>query len=264
MTILEEINETKKEEVKKLRQTHSLSRFKDSEFFEIPKISLYSKLNIDNRISVIAEIKRASPSKGIIRENFNHLEIAEIYMNSGADAISILTDENYFKGSIKFLHDIAKIKTVPLLRKDFIIDEFQIFDAKANGADAILLIAESLSKNQIQELTEAAAEVDLEVLLELHSVGEIKKIDFNQNKIVGINNRDLRSFEVDLSTTKEISELIPSTNLVVAESGIKSRDDLEYIKKTKAKSILVGEQLMKSQIINEALKELIDWCYYEG
>ena len=264
MTILEEINETKKEEVKKLRQTHTFSRFKDSEHFEKSRISLYKALDVVNHISIIAEIKRASPSKGIIRANFNHLEIANIYMENNVDAISVLTDINYFKGSIQFLNDIAKIKSVPLLRKDFIIDEFQIFEAKANGADAILLIAESLSKNQVQELTEAAYEADLEVLLELHSDSEIEKIDFNKNKIIGINNRDLKSFEVDLKTTKEISELIPSTNLVVAESGIKSENDLEYIKKTKAKSILVGEQLMRSNIIKEALDELIDWCYYEN
>lgn len=264
MTILEEINEAKKEEVKKLRQTYTLSRFKDSEYFEKPRLSLFSSLNNENRISVIAEIKRASPSRGIIRENFNHMEIAEIYMENNADAISILTDENYFKGSLKFLIEIAQIKRVPLLRKDFIIDEYQLFDAKANGADAVLLIAESLSKNQIIELTEAASETDLEILLELHSASEIKKIDFNKNRIIGINNRNLKSFDVDLNTTKEICELIPAANLIVAESGIKSRNDLSYIKQTRAKSILVGEHLMKSPIIKDALCELIDWCYYEG
>jgi indole-3-glycerol phosphate synthase len=162
------------------------------------------------------------------------------------------------------LNDIAKFKSVPLLRKDFIIDEYQIFEAKSNGADAVLLIAESLSKNQISELTQAAKETDLEVLLELHSINEIQKIDFNQNQIIGINNRDLKTFKVDLNSTKELGELIPNENLLVAESGIKTKNDLEFIKQTQAKAILVGEHLMISQNIPDAIKDLKEWCYYES
>ncbi|MCB0731907.1 MAG: indole-3-glycerol phosphate synthase TrpC [Ignavibacteriae bacterium] len=264
MTILEEINEVKKEEVKKLRQEYNLSRFTDSEFFAKPKLSFYNALNRKDRISIIAEIKKASPSKGIIKEDFDHLKIADIYMENEIDAISILTDVNFFKGNISYLNDIAKIKTVPLLRKDFIIDEFQIYEAKANGADVILLIAESLSKNQISELTAAAKETDLEVLLELHSEDEFEKIDFNQNQIIGINNRDLKTFNVDLNTTKELGELIPKENLLVAESGIKTEQDLKFIKQTKAKAILVGEHLMSSNNISDSVKELKEWCFYES
>jgi len=264
VTILEQINEVKKDEIKLLRRDYNLSRFGDSEFFLKPRLSFYDSLNNPDRITIIAEIKKASPSKGIIKEDFNHFDIAEIYMDSGAEAISILTDVNFFKGSITYLNDIAKIKTVPLLRKDFIIDEYQIFEAKANGADAILLIAESLSRGQIGELTAAAEETDLEVLLELHSSDEISKINFNQNKIIGINNRDLKTFNVDLNTTNEIGELIPANNIVVAESGIKSKDDIEFIKKSKAKSILVGEHLMAAKNISEAVSELRQWCTIEN
>jgi indole-3-glycerol phosphate synthase len=264
MTILDEINKVKKEEVKKLRQNYSLSRFKDSEFFTKPKLSFYDALNNNDRISIIAEIKKASPSKGIIRENFNHLKIAEIYLENEVDAISILTDVNFFKGDISYLNDIAKTKTVPLLRKDFIIDEYQIFEAKANGADVILLIAESLSSNQINELTAAAKETDLEVLLELHSIEEFQKIDFSKNRIIGINNRDLKTFKVDLNSTKEIGELIPTENLLVAESGIKTEKDLNFIRQTKAKAILVGEHFMVSENIGDAIKKLKEWCLYES
>lgn len=264
MTILEEINEVKKEEVKKLKKEFTYSRFTDSEFFAKPRISIYGALNRKDRISIIAEIKKASPSKGIIREDFNHLKIADIYMENEVDAISILTDKNFFKGNISYLNDIAKIKTVPLLRKDFIIDEFQIFEAKANGADVILLIAESLSKNQISDFTSAAKETDLEVLLELHSVYEFEKINFDQNKIIGINNRDLKTFKVDLNKTKILGEMIPNENLLVAESGIKTKDDLEFIIQTKVRAVLVGEHFMVSKNIGDAVKKLKEWCFYES
>lgn len=263
MTILEEINEVKKEEVKKLRQEFSLSRFSDSEFFNSPKLSFYNALNKSDRISIIAEIKKASPSKGIIREDFNHVDIAKIYMEKEVEAISVLTDVNFFQGNINYLKDIASFKTVPLLRKDFIIDEYQIYEAKANGADVILLIAESLSKSQISELTSCAVENDLEVLLELHSIEEIKKINFDLNKIIGINNRDLNTFKVDLDTTNKIGDFVPETDLLVSESGIKTKTDIEFVKNTKAQAILVGEQLMASQSIGDAIKELKEWCKFE-
>lgn len=264
MTILEEINEVKKEEVKKLKSKYTISRFKDSSFFNSPKISFFNALNKENKISIIAEIKKASPSKGIIREDFNHSDIAKIYMENEVEAISILTDVNFFKGNINYLREIAEYKTVPLLRKDFIIDEYQIYEAKANGADVVLLIAESLSKNQINELTNAAAENDMEVLLELHSIDELKKINFGHNKIIGINNRDLKNFKVDLETTNIIGDLIPDENFLVAESGIKTENNIKFIKSTKARAILVGEHLMASPNIDNSIKELKKWCQIEG
>jgi len=264
MNILDEIIEVKKREVKKLKQNFTLSRFSDSEFFDKKRIEFFNNLNNKNKISIISEVKKASPSKGIIKEDFNHLEIAKTYMENGTNAISVLTDKNFFKGNIGFLYEIAKIKTVPLLRKDFIIDEYQIYEAKANGADAVLLIAESLSKNQINELTIAAIENDLEVLLELHSAEQIEKINFSQNKIIGINNRNLSTFNVDLNTVNQISKFIPEGNLIIAESGIKSKEDVNFIKQTAAKAILVGEHLMSSENIGDSLKQLSEWCVYEN
>lgn len=264
MTILEEINFVKKEEVKKLKHDFTISRFKDSEFFSSKRRSFAEAINNEDKISIIAEIKKASPSKGIIKEDFNHLDIARIYMDNGVEAISILTDEKFFQGSINYLNDIAKIKTVPLLRKDFIIDEYQIYEAKSNGADVILLIAESLSAHQLNELTSAAKEYDLEVLLEMHSKEQIEKLDFNTDFVVGINNRDLKNFKVDLNTTSIIENHIPEDKLIVSESGIKNENDIEFVKKTRSKAILVGEHLMSSEDISGSVNELKNWCQIEN
>ena len=174
MTILDEILEVKKKEVSDLKKYYSLSSFTEMEFFESWRPSFAESLNKNNIVSIIAEIKKASPSKGLIREDFDHIAIAKTYFQNGVDAVSVLTDVNFFKGKIEYLRDIAKFKSAPLLRKDFIIDEYQIFESKAFGADLILLISEVLSKNQIAELTKAAYEIGLEVLLELHSEEQLK------------------------------------------------------------------------------------------
>ena len=259
MTILDKILEIKKEEVAILHQKYSRSSFSEFELFHKERIDFASALKNENRISVIAEIKKASPSKGILKEDFNHLSIAEIYMSGKVDAISVLTDQQFFKGNISFLKDIAEIKTVPLLRKDFIIDEFQILEAKANGADAILLIAEALSKNQIDELTSTAVENDLDVLLEIHSESQLSKINFSKNKIIGINNRDLSTFQVDMNTTINLSNQIPDECLIVSESGINSQRDVDILKNY-ADTFLVGEHFMKSENITIALNEFLEWC----
>ncbi len=264
MTILEEINNVKKDEVKNLRKQFTISSFSDFENFNIKCLEFGKAISNKSNISIIAEIKKASPSKGIIREDFNHLNIAETYMEYGANAISVLTDVTFFKGSIKYLNDISRYKTVPLLRKDFIIDEYQIYEAKANGADAILLIAESLSAKQINELTHAANEIGLEVLLELHSLSQIEKINFDLNKIIGINNRNLEDFSVSLETTKSLSEKIHDDIILVSESGIHEKQDIEFLKDTKTNAVLVGEHLMKHKDIKSKLFELKEWCEVES
>jgi indole-3-glycerol phosphate synthase len=259
-TILDEILEVKKEEVQKLKQEYSLGSFKEMEFFESKTFKLSEKIKNNKNLSIIAEIKKASPSKGIIREDFNHLKIADIYFEQEVQAVSVLTDEKFFKGNIKFLSEIARIKNAPLLRKDFIIDEYQIFEARAFGADIILLICEALSQNQINELTHAANELNMEVLLELHSKNQIEKIDFGLNKIIGINNRNLEDFSVELKTTAAISKDIPNEVLLVSESGISKKNDINYLKNsTRTNAILVGEHLMKNKDIRSTLIELKDW-----
>jgi indole-3-glycerol phosphate synthase len=258
LNFLNEILETKKTEVSKLKGRYNISSFKEMEFFENNTINLKEALEKSTAISVIAEIKKASPSKGIIKEDFDHLEIAGTYFDSGADAVSILTDVNFFKGSIEYLKDIATIKNVPL--KDFILDEYQIFESKAYGADAVLLICEILSKNQIAELTHAANEIGLEILLELHSENQLGKIDYDINKIIGANNRDLNKFSVDLSTSINISKQLPDFITVVAESGIESKENIQTLREHNIDAILVGEHLMSSQNIEEALTQLKQWC----
>jgi len=265
LNFLNQILEVKKEEAKNLKKEYSLSSFIDMEYFHKKSLSFSEKVKSNNSsLSIIAEIKKASPSKGVIREDFNHLKIAETYLKNNVDAISILTDEKFFLGNISFLSDIAKIKEVPLLRKDFIIDEFQVFEAKANGADLLLLICEALSKNQLNELTNAAAEIGMEVLLELHSESQIEKIDFNINKIIGVNNRNLEDFEVTLKTTKKISRKLPEEIILVSESGISEKKDIDFLRETNTNAILVGEHLMKSKNIPESIKQLKEWCKVES
>jgi indole-3-glycerol phosphate synthase len=263
MNILEEIIEHKKEEVNKLKKKYSLNSFSEMKFYEKPSLKLKDFIN-SNSLGIIAEIKKASPSKGIIRNDFHHLKIAEIYFNENASAVSILTDVDYFQGNINYLKDIAAIKQKPLLRKDFIIDEHQVYESKGAGADIILLISEVLSKQQIQELTCAAQELGMDVLLELHSKEQLNKIDFKLNSIIGINNRNLEDFSVNLETTKQIASKIQEDVIVVSESGISKKDDIDFLKSTKTKAVLVGEHLMASKDIKGSLKQLKEWCRFES
>ena len=264
MSFLQKILDVKKEEVSELRSKFTRESFRSADMYGKRRLSLENALSDKTKINIIAEVKKASPSKGILKNNFDHVAIAESYMECGADAISVLTDEQFFQGDISFLRDIANIKTVPLLRKDFIIDEFQILEAKAHGADAVLLIAETLSTQQINELTIVAEENDLEVLLELHSVMQLEKIDFTQNKIIGINNRDLETFKVNIKTTEEIVKQLPHDVLIVSESGINSEVVLDQLKKINVNAVLVGEHFMKSDNIEKSLKEFAGWCKHES
>ncbi|MEO8232893.1 MAG: indole-3-glycerol phosphate synthase TrpC [Ignavibacteriota bacterium] len=264
MNILKEILETKREEVKSLKKKYSVLSFQEMEFFSKSNLGFKTNLETRNHISIIAEIKKASPSKGVIKKDFNHLIIAETYMKHSVDAISVLTDEKYFAGKIEYLQQIASIKTLPLLRKDFIIDEFQIFESKAFGADLILLIAGALTKSQIRDFTQTASEIGLEVLLEIHSADELKKIDLDLNKLIGINNRDLKNFNVDINTTINLNKLLPSSINVISESGINSKTDIDLLKVNKVNGILMGEHLMRSENLDSELILLKEWCASEG
>lgn len=264
MSFLENILEAKKEEVHDLHSKYLLSYYRDCEFFYANTISLKKALLHNSRLGIIAEIKRASPSKGILREDFNHMDIAGVYLKNKVDAISILTDNIFFMGDIKFIAEAAQIKTVPILRKDFIIDEYQVFEAKAFGADAILLIAEILTKKQINELTSAAVECGLEVLLEIHSRKQLSKIDFSRNNLIGINNRDLETFKVNTGTSLKLSNLIPDDVIIISESGISSAENINMIKSSKINGVLVGEHFMKADNIEKQLVEFSSWCKYES
>ncbi len=264
MSFLDSILKVKKEEVSELKKSFSISRFEESEFFSEPVLSLKNAIRKPDRLGIIAEIKKASPSKGVLKLDFNFMNIASMYMKNNVDAISILTDKNFFHGDIKYLNEIAKIKTIPILRKDFIIDEYQVYEAKSNGADAILLIAEALSSEQITDLTLTAKGLCLEVLLELHTEKQLDKIDFPLNDLIGINNRDLDTFKVDIKSSVRLSVLIPENVTLISESGFNSKENIRSITSSQIKALLIGEHFMRSDNITSTIIELKEWCKYES
>jgi indole-3-glycerol phosphate synthase len=215
-------------------------------------------INKTGQISLIAEIKRASPSRGIIRENFNLLEIASVYQQSGVAAISVLTEEEYFQGNLDHLRLVKESVSTPVLRKDFIIDTYQLYESKAFGADAILLIAALLSRENLTELLEIANSLGLDCLIEVHNEKELKKVlGIKDANLIGINNRDLHTLEVDFKVTEVLFPLIPKEKTVVVESGIKSYQDILFLKILGAKAVLIGEVLMQATDIKAKLEELM-------
>lgn len=258
MNILNQIIEKKKEDISISKTKYSTNDFRNYfEFYHKTTNNFRENLKLENKIALIAEIKKASPSKGIIRENFHPLVIANDYINCSVNAISILTEEHFFKGSLEYLKTIAKISKTPLLRKDFIIDEYQIYESKAYGADAILLIAEILSKDEIKTFTQLAKELNLSVLLEIHSQQQIDKIDFSINDIVGINNRNLVDFKVDVNNSLEISKYIPDDIIIISESGI-TFDNVHLFKNSKINAFLIGEYFIKNDNIPATLNKFIE------
>lgn len=217
----------------------------------------FSKALTKNKeLAIIAEIKKASPSKGIIKEDFDHLKIATEYEDNSVDAISVLTETEYFLGNNQYLTD-AKIKTtVPILRKDFIIDPYQIFEAKVIGADAILLIMAILTKNKLTSYMNLAKGLGLECLVEVHDIKELETALECGAKIIGINNRNLNNFEISIHNTEMIMVNMPKDVIVVSESGIQTKADMHYLKGLGVEGVLIGESLMKASSVKEKLHEL--------
>ena len=206
---------------------------------------------------IIAEVKKASPSKGVIKEDFNPLQIAFAYQESGAAAISVLTDEQFFQGSLNHMHQVAKSTIIPILRKDFIIDEYQVLEARAYRADAFLLIASLLDKERLRDFRLIGEELGMDALVEVHTYEELDKALSSEAEIIGINNRDLITFEVDIKKSIEMVPHIPKEKLIVSESGIKSRDDIIKLEEAGVNAFLIGETLLKSDDIGRKLRELI-------
>ena len=207
--------------------------------------------------AIIAEVKKGSPSKGIIRPDFDPLEIAITYQNSGATCISVLTDEKFFLGHLRNLALIREQVALPLLRKDFIFDPYQIYEASAAGADAVLLIAAMLDLSALLDLKALAGELYLDVLLEVHNERELEMALATECGLIGINNRSLHTFVTDLSTTERLARMIPTDRLIIAESGINCRADVERLQKARARAFLVGESLMREEDIGAKLQELL-------
>lgn len=208
------------------------------------------------RPSVIAEVKKASPSKGLICPDFHPAEIAKRYEAAGADALSVLTEEAYFQGSAQVLRKVREAVSLPLLRKDFVISPYQIYEARAIGADAVLLIAALLDEDTLKEYKKTADSLGLASLMEAHSEEELKKVLNAGAEIVGINNRDLKTFRVDLKTTVRLAKLVPPGCILVSESGIISRADMTAAEKAGADAVLIGETLMRSGDPAATLREL--------
>lgn len=254
VNILDKIIQRKKEEVTFSKSKISLEQLKDSEFFERKGFSL--KQTLKNKSGIIAEFKRKSPSKGIINDKVLPVEVISAYENFGASGISILTDRDFFGGSFEDILNVRNHVNIPILRKDFMIDKYQFYEAKAIGADVILLIAACLSSQQVQEFTELSHELGLEVLLEIHSEEELKHINKHID-LVGINNRNLKDFKVDLQHSVDLKNQLPSDIFSVAESGIYSAEDFRFLKEKGFDGFLIGEYFMKDENPGNKFSEFI-------
>jgi indole-3-glycerol phosphate synthase len=257
--MLRKIVETKQEEVRRLRAETTLQALLDlAREMSAPRGFQLALKKSPRPVSVIAEVKKASPSKGLIRPNFEPVDIARQYALAKADAISVLTDKQYFQGDLDYLLQIRKAVQVPLLRKDFLIDEWQVVEARAYGADCVLLIAAILEGELLHHLAQTAESLGLDVLIEVHEREELEKVlRHTSPTLIGINNRDLRTFHVDIQITGALIRDIPSGITVVSESGIATPEDVSYVRGTGARAILVGEHFMRHDHIANAVLALV-------
>ena len=216
-------------------------------------------INKPRQISLIAEIKRQSPSAGVIREDFDLQKIAGIYQEAGVQAISVLTEEDYFAGNISYINEVKKIAQAPVLRKDFILEAYQVYESRFFGADAILLIADLLTREKLCELMQLADELGLDYLVEAHTEKELKKILNLKVPLIGVNNRDLHTLEVDFKITEKLYPLIPKDKVVVVESGIKSSQDVLFLKILGVSAVLVGETIMRAGDLRRKIEEIMGW-----
>jgi indole-3-glycerol phosphate synthase len=256
---LTEIIELKKKRLAQAKAKRNFNELKQSAKAkrEMTEHHLLRRNLKKNQINIIAEIKRASPSKGIINDKINVAEVAANYEKGGACAISVLTEEDKFKGSLKDLETVRSIVKIPVLRKDFIFDEFQIYEAAEAGADVILLIAAMLNDKDLANLYRLAEqELGLDILVEVHTLEELERAKAINAKIIGVNNRDLHSFKVSLDVSRELIKHAPTDALMIAESGLRTREDLIELKNLGFKGFLIGETLMRSDNPAEVLQNL--------
>ena len=255
--ILDTIVAHKRKELLDEQDQISLSELKSKLTDVPPTQDFFSAITNPNSINLIAEVKKKSPSKGIIRSDFDPVQIANTYQENGAAAISVLTDKHFFDGNLSYLSSIREAVNLPLLRKDFTIHPYHIFQARVAGADAVLLIVAVLTPDELKAYIEIATSLSLVSLVEVHTEEELEIALDADAAIIGINNRDLRTFNTTLDTTYNLLELIPEDKVVVSESGIYTRDDVEALREVGIKAILVGESLMRSSNIGEKVRELI-------
>lgn len=246
MSKLDEILHTKRAEIERLRPRREELRaaaLLRNDFRRLRN----ALLRDDGKLALIAEVKKASPSAGVIAANFDPVTIAQNYARAGAEAISVLTDEHFFQGHLDHLRAVREVVRLPVLRKDFVLDELQILEAAAAGADAILLIVAALTQEELVRLLASAATCQLDALVEVHSLAELERALATDAEIIGINNRNLATFEVDLAVTETLAEEVPKEIVLVSESGIRSAADLARIKDSGVNAVLIGEALMRAQ-----------------
>ncbi|MFC1969191.1 indole-3-glycerol phosphate synthase TrpC [Chloroflexota bacterium] len=257
--ILEQIVADNRADLEARKRDVPLPQLQQMASGRLPALDFAAALRGDS-ISLIAEVKKASPSRGIISHDFNPVEIARTYASGGAAAISVLTEPRYFQGSLDYLAEIKGAlgdMSPPLLRKDFIDDPYQVYEARAYGADAILLIVAILTLEKLAKLLELSHQMGMKCLVEVHNEAEVEIALTSGAGIIGINNRDLNTFNVDLATTGRLRPLIPPDRIVVGESGIKGRDDVEKLREWGVDAVLVGESLMSAPDIAARMKELL-------
>lgn len=255
--ILSKIINEKRNEVEKLRSRMPLEKLKGLANKIYLKSSFKRNISRPHHMNLIAELKKASPSRGIIRGDFNPLKIALTYQANGAGAISVLTDERFFDGDVRLLKELKQKITIPLLRKDFIVDEYQIYESICRGADAILLIANILTEEELISFYKLAKKRGLDVLMEVHNEEDIDKALKTGASIIGINNRDLNTFKVDLSVTQRLIRLIPENKIKVSESGIKTYEDVMFLKSLGINAVLIGEAFMEVDDIASKVREVM-------
>jgi len=249
MSILREIvinTKAKLEEKKKLVSLDDLKKEINESDLENPR---FKQSLTEKDEAIIAEIKKASPSAGIIAEDFDPIKKAKEYEELGAAALSILTEEDYFFGSPKYLKEVRKITQLPILRKDFMIDEYQIYEAKLMGADCILLIASILNDEEISHFIDLAENLKLDYLIEVHDKIELDRVKMFENAIIGVNNRNLKTFEVDIQNSINLKQEFEGKNIFVSESGIKTSSDIEMLKSNGINVYLIGESLMRGKLL---------------
>ncbi len=259
-TILEKIVETKRAEVVEARRLRPLATVQASMASTPPPRDFLAAVIGGQRLRLIAEIKKRSPSAGLIREDFDPVALARIYESAGAAALSVLTDATYFSGDLSHIAAVKNAVGLPVLRKDFLIDEYQVYESRAGGADAILLIAEILSPAQIDAFSELADGLGMATLVEVHNSGQLaglrEVLTKGRRLILGINNRDLRLQRIDLETTRRLARSLPPGTPFIAESGIATRADVEAMRAAGAAAVLVGETLMRAEDIPAKIREL--------
>lgn len=256
-TILDKIVATKRGEIENAKSVRPADELRASIADAPPVRSFFDALNQDGPLKLIAEVKKASPSKGIIREDFDPVAIARIYEQNGASCVSVLTDESYFQGSLEYLREIRAAIKIPLLRKDFIVDSYQLLEARVAGADAVLLIAECLDDCDLRKLHNEAIELGMTPLVEFYEPANLSRVLEAGATLVGVNNRDLKTFDVDLEHTIRMRQQVPDDCLLVGESGIHGRDDAVKLEQAGVDAVLVGEHLMATPDIGLAVRQLL-------